>query len=253
MPGHDTITDETLMAFADGALDDAEADAVATAIGEDEALVARLETLARARRLARDAFSGIAAAPVPARLVAAVIAADSAAKPTLRAANAPSVPAWRIGAAVAAGLVAGVVLGPILAGLAGREPGHDLARVAALAVLPPHVEAALAQELSGGRIAAGEQRSFLLVASHRLGDGTFCRSFAIEGREPGAGLACNRDGRWQVDAFLRQAPERPGSGAFRPASGVDPLIEEALERNEAGAPLSAAQEAEARARGWRRN
>lgn len=242
------ITDEQLMAFADGALEDAEADAIAAAIAEDDTLVARLEALERGRRLAHQAFAGVAAAPVPTRLVAAVIAADAAATPPAQAANAPrQAPFWRLGAAVAAGLVAGVVLGPIMAGIANRQPEGTTT----LAALPPRLEAALAQELSGARIGAGEQRGFALVSSHRLGDGTLCRSFAIEGREPGAGLACHRDGRWQVDAFLRQAPERPGAAAFRPASGVDPLIEEKLDRAEASAPLSAAEEAEARARGWR--
>jgi hypothetical protein len=241
------ITDEQLMAFADGALDDAEADAVAAAIAGDDALVARLEALERAGRLARDAFAGIAAAPVPARLVAAVVAADAATTP-VRAANDVARPAlWRIGAAVAAGLVAGVVLGPVMAGLADRRSEG----ATALAALPPRLEAALAQGLSGERIVAGEQRSFTLVASHRMADGTFCRSFTVGGSEPGAGLACNRAGRWQVDAFLRSPPSRPGDGAFRPASGVDPLIEETLERGAAGAPLSATEEAEARARGWR--
>ncbi|WP_291296238.1 hypothetical protein [Elioraea sp.] len=242
------ITDEQLMAFADGALDDAEAEAVAAAIAGDDALVARLEALERGGRLARDAFAGIAAEPVPARLVAAVIAADRATMPSVRAANAPRQPApWRIGAAIAAGIVAGVVLGPILAGIAEREPG----RGASLAALPPHVEAAFGQELSGERVASGEQRSFVLLASHRLPDGTFCRSFAIEGEDRGAGLACKRGGRWEVDAFLRQANEQVGGASFRPASGTDPLIEEKLERGQAGAPLSAAEEAEARARGWR--
>jgi anti-sigma factor RsiW len=64
--------DETLMAYADGALDAPAAQRVAKATRADAALAARVETFRRTAALARAALAPVVDEPVPARLVAAV-------------------------------------------------------------------------------------------------------------------------------------------------------------------------------------
>lgn len=217
------IPDETLMAFADGTLPDAEALRVADAVEADPALAERVRLLAAGRRIAEGAFASVLAEPVPARLVAA-------------AASVPATPPandnrWR-GAGmgvmgVALGLAAGLLLAAIL-------PAPPVAPG-----LPPAVVAAL-----DGR-GAGEVR---VAGAWRVEGGAYCRGF--EAPEAGGvlrGLACREDGAWR----LRVAVGGGAGGMFRPASGEEPLIVEMLERLGAGAPLSEAEAAEAARRGWR--
>ncbi|MFN6955461.1 MAG: anti-sigma factor family protein [Acetobacteraceae bacterium] len=218
------IPDETLLAFADGTLPDAEALRVADAIEADPALAERVRLLAEGRRIAAGAFASVLAEPVPARLVAAASAAPPAPPPA-------NDNRWR-GAGtgvmgVALGLAAGLLLATILPA-PPQAPGLPAAVVAAL-------------DGRGG----GEVR---VAGAWRVEGGAYCRGF--EAPEPDGvlrGLACREGGGWR----LRIAVGGGAGGQFRPASGEDPLIVEMLERLGAGAPLSEAEAAEAARRGWR--
>ncbi|MET0742378.1 MAG: hypothetical protein ABWY78_03320, partial [Microvirga sp.] len=66
------LTDELLMAFADGELDDAMASAVEQAMAEDPAGRQRIAAFMRSRRLVRQAFTTADALAVPAALAAQV-------------------------------------------------------------------------------------------------------------------------------------------------------------------------------------
>lgn len=239
------IPDETLTAYADGELGGEEEARVRAAVAADPALARRLAALREAREAARAAFADVAREPVPAALLAAVLAADAAsAPPPPRAANAP---AWRP-AAIAAAIAAAVAL--VVGGVAGAllAPGPE--RIAA--PLDPLAPAgpALAQALDGA--ASGEAVAFAggtvrLLASYPTEAGP-CRAFAVEGRAAASGLACRADGAWHTRIVVARPAAREG---FVPASGDDPLVRELLDRLGAVAPLDAAAERAAIARGWR--
>jgi anti-sigma factor RsiW len=224
-----TISDETLMAFADGTLPEAEAMRVVAAIEADPALAERVALLAEGREALRGAFAGVLAEAPPARLLAA---AGGTAPPVPAAGNDNAPPRWRVAAwAAAASLVLGVMLGTQVP----RAPAPG-------GLLSPAVLAALEGSATG---APGPVQ---VSGTHVAEGGLVCRAFAAP--EQGGtllGLACREPAGWRLRAAVARGP---GSG-FQPASGTDPLIAEVLERLGAGPALAAEEEAAARRRGWR--
>jgi anti-sigma factor RsiW len=216
-----SVTDETLLLFVDGLLPEAEAEAIAAALESDPDLAERAALLTDGRDAARRAFADALAEPVPARLIAAATAPP---------AENDNRPAWRRGGI---GMLAGLAAGFALAFALPRGEGDGM--------LTPRILAAL--ESRGGTVGGG----VTVVATHVTEAGTVCRAFSVEERAGGvAGLACREEEGWR----LRAAVARTGGGGYQPASGVDPVIGEVLERLGAGPALSAEEEAVARRRGW---
>jgi anti-sigma factor RsiW len=223
-----TIPDETLMAFADGALPAAEMARIAAALEADPALAERVAALADGRRIAARAFAEVLHEPVPARLLAAAMA--PAAVPV--AGNDNRRPAWRIAGLAAA---AGVALGVFLGARFGAPDGP---------VRPGLLAGGIAAALDGDAVAG-----IRVTGTHVAEGGLYCRRFVAEdGPGAMAGLACREPEGWRLRVAVARGPQR---GAFQPAGAEDPVIAEVLERLGAGAPLDAAAEAEARRRGWR--
>jgi len=219
-----SFTDETLMAFADGALPEEEALRVAAAIEDDAALADRVLLLQEGRDALRGAFAATLAEPVPARLIIA------ATRPGAGNDNLPRRGFGRGYGAAAAALLIGLALGTALPG--GEKPG----------MLPARVIAALDAAAPGGL--GGVQ----VMASHATEGGTICRSFAASAPDGALlGLACREPEGWRLRAAVAR---RPSGGDFRPASGTDPVIADVLERLGGGPALDAAEEAAAARRGW---
>lgn len=232
------VTDEMLMALADGVLEEPEASRVAARVASDPALARRLAALRLGGEAARRAYADVAGQPVPDRLVAAVLAADAVAAPTRPPAPANQ-PRWRGRAAAAAAVLVALALGVV----AGRHSAPESDRLAAPT---PLLSAALSGAASGETLSTGAA-SVTVLATHRLADGAICRAFSTSGAEAASGLACRTGGAWQVIALVRR--DSPAAG-FRPASGLDPALEAVLDRRGAGAPLGEAEEAALRAGGW---
>jgi hypothetical protein len=225
-----SIPDETLMAFADGTLPEAEVERIAAAMDADPALAERVALLADGRRIAAGAFRDVLAEPPPARLLAAASAPATALPPAARPAN-DNRSAWRVAAfAAAASLVVGAFLGTWLKN-DGSTPG----------LLPARVTTALDQARADG--------SVTVAGTHQTDGGIYCRRFAMpDATGTIQGLACREGDGWR----LRVAVARNNAaGSFQPASGDDPVIAEVLERLGAGPALDATAEAEAQRRGWR--
>ena len=136
------VTDEMLMALADGELDRETALKVRHTIEADPALGVRLAEFERTRKLAKQAFDGVLEEPAPLRLVAALGRGERSPKPA----------AWRVwlpvGAAIAAS-AATFALGMLLASDLRRGPGPlDAQELASLLENVP----------SGSSQAAGEEK-----------------------------------------------------------------------------------------------
>jgi hypothetical protein len=216
-----SVTDETLLLFVDGLLPEAEAEAIAAALEADPALADRAALLAEGRDAARGAFADTLSEPLPARLVAAAMAP---------AAGNDNRAGWR---RTGLGLLAGAAAGFALALALPRGEGDGM--------LTPRILAAL--ESRGGTVGGG----VVVAGTHTTEAGTICRAFTVAERAGGmAGLACREEEGWR----LRAAVARAGGGGYQPASGIDPLIGEVLERLGAGPALPADQEDAARRRGW---
>lgn len=234
-----SVSDDVLTAYADGELDADEAARVREAVAADPALARRLAALREAREAARAAYADVAREPVPAALIASVLAAD-AAPPPRRAANTNARRTAAIAASVA--LVVGGMLGALLA----PSPTRMAHPLDPLGPATPMLARALDAAASGQEVAfmGGVIR---LLASYPTDRGP-CRSFAVESATPVTALACREGDLWRT----RIAVARPITpDGFTPAAGEHPLLRELLDRVGAGAPLDTETEREAIARGWR--
>lgn len=254
-----SVTDEMLMAFADGELDETESARLASAIEADPALAARLEEFRRSRTASRAALAPLIDEPVPAALDAAVRrmaaeAAQRAAAPPDEVAGdnvlvlrrpTPAEPvAMRVGWPLALAASLTLVLaggGGYLAGInsPGNTPPGDLAVLS-----DPAVVEALNATPSGDRVALANGGDITLVSSFRDANGTLCREFETR---PAAtpsfvSIACRGEDRGWQNRLIVALP-RP-DGGFVPASSVE-VVDAWLESTAAGAPLEPDEEAKA--------
>jgi hypothetical protein len=245
------ITDEQLMAYADGELDAAAAAEVEAAIAADPALAQTVARHRALRRQLREAFAPTLDEPVPEHLMALVRA--PAAQPAAAAGAAPmaevvplrprrrwALPEW-------AGMAAALALGVALSQAFLAPTPADL-RTAAGGAL--RADGALAQALDrqlaadntpAGRIAVG--------LSFRDGSGAYCRSFVLRDPRPLAGLACRADDGWHVP--ITSEAEVDTGELRQAAASLPPAVLLAVETRLAGDTLDAEAERRARDAGWR--
>jgi len=226
------ISEEQLMAYADGELDAAERAEVEAALATDADLRARLKAHQDLQAKLSGAFDGALTEPVPARLQAAFAGPAGAQVVDLSARRAAK---WsgREWGAMAASLAAGFVLAfgvfradPMIA----VDDGGMRAR------------GALARALET-QLAANDAGAVRIGLSFRAQDGDYCRTFSFGET---AGLACRDGGGWDVAMTSAQDTGGDVRMASAPAeilAAVDAMI--------AGEPLDADAEAAARDAGWR--
>ncbi|MDZ7873319.1 MAG: zf-HC2 domain-containing protein [Rhizobium sp.] len=249
------ISDEMLMAFADGELAPEEQEEIEKALAEDEGLAERLAVFMDTRDELAATMKPLIDEPVPAALEASLTAAIATArhaKFTPQAATpqttetvvplrprASSTPAARStgsaisspwGMALAASFVGIVVgLGGFLLGQStGIAPdGANLALNEALETLP-----------SGGDRALSDAESLHMIASFRDAEGHLCREFERKAAQAvTTAVACHGSAGWQT----RFALTNPVAEGYVPASTTDTL-DAFLSGIGAGAPLSPEEE-----------
>lgn len=240
-----TISDEKLMAYADGELPPDEAAEVERAIAEDEALAAKVAVFADVRREVKRALD--AAPDVPDALVAKVRALAEADRAIHRAGIEPgkvidlasrrrTVPLWQLPAAAAVALAIGIASGWF------ARPGGETADGLAVAGLSdPAIAEALETVAAGARIDLGGGAEFAAIATFRDGEGQLCREFEHD-REDGAtvvAVACRGETAWDVRFAVAAAAE--GDQGYAPASSLETL-DAYLSAMGAGAPLSDKEE-----------
>jgi hypothetical protein len=251
-----TISDEILMAYADGELDAASRAAVESAMREDPQIEARVAAHRTLRRKVLAAYSPELSEDVPERLLAAARGVESARSKVVnlqdaRAAMArsasrglPLPSQWRTAGTIAASLIAGVGLGFLMWG----RTESPLMRSAGGALV---ARGQLAQALSN-QLAAEQSRNspVQIGVSFRAKSGDYCRTFALSGAVSPSGFACRHGGEWQVQV-LAQEPGAAGDSAYRTASSaMSGTIVKSVEEQIAGEPLDQAGERAARQRSW---
>jgi len=247
-----TISDETLMAYADGELDAATRASIEAAMQEDPEVAKRVARHRALREAMRGAFSAVLEEPVPERLIAAARGQSTAPKGAVvelafareAARRKPSLGVRWQPAAMAASLLLGVGLGFLAwqsrSGLIQSGPGGELVAKAALAEV-------LSTQLSGDRAPA------LAMAhlSFRAKSGGYCRTFSLTGTDASSGLACREGNDWKIKAWAESPRDAANSGNFRTAASEDsPAVRAAVEASIDGEPLDHAGEIAARQAGW---
>jgi hypothetical protein len=252
-----TITDETLMAFADGELDDAARAAVELALRTDPQLEKRVAEHRALRQRIQAAYSAELSEPVPERLLAAakrrvdmpgpnvVNLQDARDAMTRDAARArPLKTWWRPVGSIAASLVIGFGLGY------GRwKQSSPLTRSAGGALVASgQLAEALSQQLSADRSPASAVQ---IGISFLARSGDYCRTFALSGAVSPAGLACHHGQEWQIHTLTQSVGTGNASAAYRTAASEMPAaILKAVEEQISGEPLDQNAESAARSKDW---
>jgi len=239
------ISDETLMAYADGELQPAAHAEIEAAIARDPELAGAVE---RHRALAariRAGYEGIAEEPVPERLVALFArtpVAPAGNLATLRAGRGRATVRWQMPQWAA--LAASVALAFFVGVLLWRDPATPYEEVDGALVARGRLEKALTTELAS----MPSESSVSIGISFRDRNGVFCRTFRLKQDSPVAGLACRGGTDWQLHV-LADAPTEEGE--IRAAGTMPLAVLKAVDAAINGEPLDAAAEAEARDAGWR--
>ena len=255
-----TISDEILMAYADGELDAASRASVEAAMQEDPQIGKRVARHRALRETMQGAFAGVLNEPVPERLIAAArgqtaaapaqTAAPKAAVVDLSAAREAArrkdsaAPRWQP-VAIAASLMLGLGLGFLAwhgpRGLILPGTGGGLVASAALAEA---LSSQLSDDRSPGRVA-------VTGLSFRDKSGDYCRTFSLTGSRASSGLACREGADWRIKALAQSPHAAANPGNFRTAGSEDsPAIRAAVEASIDGEPLDHAGEIAAREAGW---
>ena len=240
------LSDERLVAYADGELPEAEALDLEEALLRDPSAMERLRALVESGEMARLAFAEIVEEPVPERLRTAIMEAPTITSPEEDASPADNVvrlpqrPASRRSTwqpvALAASLAVAVAAG-IFTWLPGGESDGGLS---------PQLATALSQTPSYEPVELAEG-DLTVLGSFRSQDNRFCREYEqLSGNNGERGLACRAtpDSDWQLVASSPIPPVEPAQdGTFRPAGTEDnDPVSAAVERLQAGSLLTAEEE-----------
>ncbi len=233
-----TVTREQVMAYLDGELPPEESVHVQAALAADAGLRAEYERQKALAQTLQNAFAPVLDAPLPDRLLQATrhrSMVDSIRN--LFVVHPFGVSSSIAGAAVAAGLLLGIFVVPHERGDYANGSDGLVAR------------AGLAQALDT-QLASNQGRSARITVgiSFRDNDDRYCRTFTAG---HSAGIACHAGEEWRVKAL---APANlPGAeGSYRMAAGEMPdAIRDAAAAMMHGPALDAAEEAKARAGGWK--
>lgn len=227
------ITDETLMALADGELSSDVAERVMAAVEADSELQARLRRFTETRRLLREEAARPQPSPRDAALIAQITAATQT-KPAPTEEQRGSVPAnlnRRPLAALAAAMTAAVIGLGWWWGYGGPESSLPEAQLAALDGL-----------MSGESSDLPDGQDLTMIASYRTGTGELCREFETHsGTEMTVVVACREGEGWS----RRFATDIEAAEGYVPASGDLEELDKFLAETEAGTPLTPAEEATA--------
>ncbi|MBD2745457.1 hypothetical protein IC232_02005 [Microvirga sp. BT688] len=238
------LTDEILMAFADGELDEPVAAAVARVMAQDPTIARKIVEFQQSRRLTRSFFASNLAPEVPSELRAVISAQIEAYEMASAAGKAPE-PAetkriWpsrllTTKMAMAASLAAVAVASGYFM---GRQSQSDAGRLAHLE--DPLVLKELSRLESGHEVELPVGR-LRVVSTYRLPNESLCREFRLQSASSTAGAVACRTDEWRVTFALAE----PAKGAeYVPSSGGD-LVDAYLGNLGARSPLESEAEAKA--------
>lgn len=240
------LSDEILMAFADGELDESVAAAVEQAMLRDPTITRRVAGFLRSRRLTRSAFASQRCPDVPPELHAAVLKQIKAFEKADGGRTEPAPQLERrilqgerwfsVKGVLAASLATlAVATGSYFAGRQTSPPLRSTSLVAQLEDAP--VRAALSTVASGHDVALplGQVR---VVSTYRTATGSLCREFRVQASSGTTVAVACRDGDWNITFALAGGR---GNAAYIPSSGAD-LVTSYLQEIGAGEPLVDAAE-----------
>jgi hypothetical protein len=242
------FSEETLMAYVDGELDGATREQVERAVAADPEVARRVAAHHALNRKLRAGFDQVLEEPVPARLVSLVRGAPDAARPArLLQFRARPVPqrSWLQWSSLAASFALGALAWHFTSRLNSSAP---ISANHGEFVASGKLERALDRQLAADQAPADTVQ---IGVSFRSRQGSYCRTFRLRDTADAAGLACREGDGWAVQVLVHDAPAAAHGEYRQAASALPASVLRAVEDSIAGEPLDSADEAAARAGGWR--
>lgn len=232
------IRDETLMAFADGALRAEETLRVTAALKADPALARKLDRMRRASQALQAAFAGQLDVAISAHLLAPFANAPDRGASVISFAQKARRPLYLLAAAACAALA-------FLAGKASVGDGAMMfARANGVIVARGRLDEALDRQAAGANAGGRIQIAMSLPEE----GGGYCRVFKLDAS---TGLACGQGGEWRIEA-LAASDDNAASPNYEVAAGALPeAILSAANKRRAGDPLDPETERRAMQARWR--
>ena len=228
------MTQERIIAYVDGELGPIEELRFERMMAANPAVAAEVERHRRLRGAIAAHFGPIAGEPLPERLTGLLGKGGNViAFPDVRPPNRWFGQGGRY-AALAATLVAGLIVGQHLPRVI--EPQGD--GVVA--------QGRLAHVLDRQLASAPQQADYRIGVSFRSANNRYCRTFS---GTAGSGIGCHGEQGWALERFVAGGAADQ-NGPYRQAASPSAEILAAAQDMMAGAPLDAAQEKQAQARGW---
>lgn len=273
-----TLSDEILMAYADGELDAAQRAEVEAAMALDPDVARRVEQHRALRKQFGSTFDRVLLETVPDRLIAAArktpsqtpaetvsglkkrgatvtdlrrvraarkAEAAEAAAATRRAQ--PPRPPW--GWFEWGAMAASVATGAIIAYLVIQSPQNErFSTVRGQLVARADLDLALSNQLASDPIPGSDVR---IGVSFKSKTGDRCRTFLVKEAQPVGGLACRAGGEWQIQVIANAERSTAPDGGYQQAGAQMPGAVLAAAQNAIdGEPFDAEAEVAARERGW---
>ena len=241
------ITPEEIMAYVDGESDAPARARIARAALADPDVAARIaqERALRARLVSHYATDVVEDVP-PAWVEAIRAAAGANVVPLFPPAGSPVAgggagSGWRsraaIGVAIAASLILGIAIG-------GAWQTRDMTAPVVARNGGLYAGGSLADALDTQLAAAQEDDRIRMLATFRRSDGDICRTFV---GAQASGIACRDPTGWQLQHIL---PGRPLAHASYRRAGSEGALMAIAQEMAVGDPFDAAQERQAKAKGW---
>lgn len=244
----DGISDEMLMAYADGELGGLERDEIAKALARDMELRRRLRVFERTGAVLAQAFD----APLPTGFTARRGVRLASPSPSwldgLFSAVAP-IHRHPMGAAAAMALLLAVAVIAFRPTLFAPQEGEAIASIDGRAMAGGALRTALEIEKSSGGLKPGATTP-AIVQTFRSNEGRYCREYMLA---PGSrGVACREpDGGWPIKLHIAGSTGQDGT-SYAPASAAnDQVIDSYVHQVMEGDPLPADAEASAIDTRWR--
>lgn len=258
-----SFSEETLIAFVDGELDELTRRAVEDALRADDSLAARVARL-RMQRGERSQRSERFGAQSPPRNRRAATVVQLAAVRASRVASAAAAKkarqrswGWQEWSALVLVLVLGVAAGKF--GLARWQPSwlgeppppSTVASRDGQLLAQGRLAWALSQQMGGAVPVENEVRVGLSFLSN---EGTYCRTFTLAGGSQDLiGVACRASDEWRIPVLVQSVRPLPQMGNYRNSGAEMPTaLLEAIDQRIVGGMLDARAELEALRRGWQR-
>lgn len=265
------LSDEVLMAYADGQLDAGERARLRKLIAQDPEASARLEVFEATGQDLASVFDEHMNSPLPEKLSRLALYAQplpvkrtrlGQVADTLRSYVRPAHP-FGLAAASAAMLIAGIGAGWLLRGGAGESgsPMSGLVQVESdgRTVARGPLSGVLDSSQSGREtilpFAAGKVLRMAVRLSFRNHAQEYCRLYeaGLAGSKNFGGIACNSNGEWTIKLQVQLAPAHPSGGRTAPAGNEGSALEAAVLSWIVGDALDPRDEDAMILKGWKKH